>query len=245
MNETVERIEQTTQRTGTLDRLIDRFSRSHFFHAIQASVGAIIAVFFLFLALGFPIADAFPWISFSIVIAFGTFSVANWLHSARYLIRNLIFVIYARAEATAEILTGQDFNHSGSIGDVPELPATIVEVDQRPIISNKKFPDEQQWKKRNDDGSETILTKTELTEFVKRADSVGLARRFWTGEKDSTGKQIARHKFSTGRECTREMYELGVSLIEHRVPDALDGRSNGHPGKIIDLPGILKEFKLE
>jgi hypothetical protein len=139
----------------------------------------------------------------------------------------------ALSEARLETFLDADLNLSGRIGDVPMLEApTTIEVIERPIIANKKLPEERRWRRGN-----IYVEASEMREFVTRGKAVGIKRDLWLGTRDR-----ARYRFNSGRECSRDIYELCVETLVQA--NLVEGRADGHDGRIVDAAKALEALRI-
>ncbi len=189
-----------------------------------------------------------PFVMVAAVLSFGLIAVQRMVVLLGRIVKQVAFGWYAWVEAKAELATGIDLNHSGRIGDVPSQMAAgrIIEGQlERPIIANKSFPEQRRWK-RGEGEKQVTFYESEIGEFIERARVPGgMARKNWTGEKASDGTTKPQYQFtSTGRGCTREIYDLLVDTIIQMAPEAIVGRSKGHDGKLVYPDKVLSAFKL-
>lgn len=246
MPDKVQRIENetNTRTTPTIHPLVAAALTSDLARALKGSLAAVPFIAGVLWLLGNDWQAILRAIVLLIAIAFGLVWLGENLHLLKRPLREMVYVWYATTEARAETLTGVDWNRSGAVGDVPSLaPGPVIEVTERPLVVNRPYAEERRW--RSDVKKDLYFTESELAEFVRRGKAVGIARRFWTGERATNGKQVPAYVFNqTGRKCTRAILDLMVKTIEQRVPEALEGRADGHDGRIVDAEAILRAFDL-
>lgn len=153
---------------------------------------------------------------------FGTTAVACLLVSAGiFFLENLGIALQrmslawgwllAGAQAVEEIVTQEDSNNSGKIGDL--VPPKVIHhfVNTNVSVPREVVPI---------NGIE--LPKEKLIEFIHRQAGIGIRREDWLGD----GKAKSPLLWSTGEKITQREFEAAIEVVETLPGAIVGGRNN-------------------
>jgi len=191
----------------------DQVLESELVHASIAAIAALISFpILLFFAFGDEVTLHRNWrITLSIIaLPFLFVFISRMLALCVKPLKHLAAI----TEAWIEIMTNKDWNKSGGIGDVLEIPANTT--DDSPVIHRQVFV-------------------SHVTEFMKRKDQLlGMGRKNWVARSQwlKEAGAVNDFQFSDGMRLNRKEYEQIVEMLEKM--GVIVGRGKGRSGDTSD-----------
>lgn len=204
--------------------------RSDLARAVKASLASMIVVCGASVVFSLPTEIMFRVAAGCVMLFFALVFIADIWHLLAKNVKGIAAIIQARAE----IITGQDLNQSGAVGDVITLEPETKEVI-RLVPTN-------QHQKVIHTPSGIELPVADFVEFVRALETRGIERAKWISE--SKSKPFA-YKFTSGRIMDRPTYDAMCEVLEKRAR-VLHGRVRGTSGTLTAKPDeILNRLGLE